>query len=270
MDTLKANYTTQMNQKGYKTLLQKMPILATWDDHDYGVNDSGAEYQKKKEAHQLFLDFIGVDANSSRRKQEGIYHSKLFKTLKGTIKVIVLDTRYFRTKLTKASKNDNKRYTANHSEKGTILGETQWNWLKNELSSSKADFNIIVSSIQVLSSEHGFETWGNFPTQVEKLKKTLLTSKAKNVLLLSGDRHISEFSKTKVHGLSYPLIDFTSSGLTHSYTNYSGEPNAYRIKNVVSEISFGLLKFDSKNKTITMEMPGKDNILQQKYTQIYD
>ncbi|MHB0755293.1 alkaline phosphatase D family protein [Polaribacter sp. M15] len=270
MDELKQHYRTQMNQKGYKSLLKKMPILATWDDHDYGVNDSGAEYEKKKEAQQLFLDFIGVSANSSRRKQEGIYHSQIFKTNKGSIKVIVLDTRYFRTSITKALKDDKKRYTPNTSKKGTILGETQWNWLQNELSTTTADFNIIVSSIQVLSSEHGFETWGNFPHEVEKLKKILTTSKAKNVLLLSGDRHISEFSKTMVNGLSYPLIDFTSSGLTHSYTSYSGEPNTYRIKNVISEISFGLLKFNFKNQTITMEMRGKDNILQQKLTQMYD
>lgn len=269
MEKLKNDYKTQINQKGYQTLVENIPIMGTWDDHDYGINDIGYEFDKKRESQQIFLDFLNVDMNSERRKKEGIYHSEIFKTSKGTIKVIVLDTRYFRTELIK-SKIKGKRYVPNSDKKSTILGEKQWNWLHSELSNSKADFNIIVSSIQVLSAEHGFEKWANFPNEIDKLKKTLITSKAKNVLLLSGDRHISEFSKTKIEGLSYPLIDFTSSGLTHAYSSFSGEPNSKRIQNVISEISFGVLKFNFENSTISMQMRGKNNILQQELIQVYD
>jgi alkaline phosphatase D len=270
MRKMKDDYTTQINQKDYKAFLKKTPILATWDDHDYGVNDGGVEFTYKKEAQQLFLDFLNVDAQSERRKREGIYHSKLINTPKGSIKVIVLDTRYFRTALTRAKMKNKKRYVPNSFGEGTILGKAQWNWLNSELTSSNADFNIVVSSIQFLSAEHGFEKWANFPHEVVQLKKVILNSKARNVVLLSGDRHISEFSQLKIDSLSYPLIDFTSSGLTHSYINYTGEPNRYRIKNVVSEISFGLLKFNFDKNTITMQMRGKDNILQQEFTQAYD
>ena len=268
MDTLRNDYKTLNNQKGYLDLVNNIPVMATWDDHDYGKNDSGVESPTKKEAQQVFLDFFNVDKNSLRRKQEGVYHSETFKTKKGSIKVIVLDTRYFRTALTKSTKNL-KRFTPNTNNKGTVLGKTQWKWLINELKTSKADFNIITSSIQVLSAEHGFETWGNFPHQVDKLKNTIIKSNAKGVLLLSGDRHISEFSKTEVSNLAYPLIDFTSSGLTHSYSGFTTEPNQHRVQNVVSEISFGLLKFNFKKKEITMEMRGKDNKLQQKLSQVY-
>ena len=97
---------------------------------------------------------------------------------------------------------------------GTILGTRQW--LTSKLENSKAAFNIIASSIQVLVAEHGFETWGNFPHEVEKLKKLIVKSNAKRVLLLSGEIYISEFSKTTVANLSFPLIDFTSSGLAHA------------------------------------------------------
>tara|TARA_R110002126_G_scaffold112105_2_gene250214 strand:- start:1917 stop:2954 length:1038 start_codon:yes stop_codon:yes gene_type:complete len=270
MRKMKDDYTTQINQKDYKAFVKKTPILATWDDHDYGVNDGGVEFTYKKEAQQLFLDFLNVDAQSERRKREGIYHSKLINTPKGSIKVIVLDTRYFRTPLTRAKIKNKKRYVPNSFGEGTILGKAQWNWLNSELTSSNADFNIVISSIQFLSAEHGFEKWANFPHEVVQLKKVILNSKARNVVLLSGDRHISEFSQLKIDSLSYPLIDFTSSGLTHSYTNYTGEPNKYRVKNVVSEISFGLLKFNFDKNTITMQMRGKDNILQQEFTQAYD
>ncbi|NCT09201.1 MAG: alkaline phosphatase family protein [Flavobacteriia bacterium] len=266
MKKMKQDYIDLKNQNGYVQLTKKLPVLATWDDHDYGLNDAGVEFSMKKESQKLFLDFFDVLKNDVRRTQEGIYHSQIFSTKKGSIKVIVLDTRYFRTSLTKAK---NKRYQPNTFGDGTILGTKQWNWLENELSSSKADFNVIVSSIQFLSSEHGFETWGNFPHEVEKMKNLILKSLAKNVLFLSGDRHISEFSKTTFDGLKYPIIDFTSSGLTHSYTSYSFEPNKYRIKNVVNDISFGILHFDFKNKSIKMQMRGKQNTLQQEFNQVY-
>ncbi|VAV86037.1 Phosphodiesterase/alkaline phosphatase D-like protein, partial [hydrothermal vent metagenome] len=152
---------------------------------------------------------------------------------------------------------------------GSMLGEVQWKWLTNQLQNSKASFNVIVSSIQFLSSEHGFESWGNMPHEVDKLINLIKTTQAKNVIILSGDRHISEFSKKEVDGLTYPIIDFTSSGLTHSYINFKGEPNQYRIEDVVFEKSFGILKFDFDKLTVTMQMRGKDNVLQQELIQSY-
>ena len=263
------DYKALKKQQGYLELVENLPVMATWDDHDYGFNDSGIEFHKKKQAQKLFLDFFNVDKKSPRRKQSGIYNAKKFRTKEGSIKVIVLDTRYFRTPLIKASKGTKKRYKANMDSNSSVLGAAQWNWLENELNTSKADFNIIVSSIQILSSEHGFETWGNFPNEVEKLKNSIIRSKAKGVFLVSGDRHISEFSKTTVSNLQYPLIDFTSSGLTHSYTSFVSEPNQYRVQNVISEISFGLLQFNFKNKSVTMQMRGENNKILQELNQIY-
>ncbi|AUC84486.1 alkaline phosphatase [Polaribacter sp. ALD11] len=268
MNKLKKDYETLKNQKGYLELVNNIPVMATWDDHDYGKNDSGIESPKKDEAQAIFLDFFNVGIKSPRRNQKGIYHSEIFKSEKGSVKVIVLDTRYFRTALTKSTKKK-KRFTPNTYGNGTVLGETQWKWLTDELNESKADFNIIVSSIQVLAAEHGFETWGNFPHEVDKLKKTIIKSNAKGVLLLSGDRHISEFSKTKVTDLSFPLIDFTSSGLTHSYNGFTSEVNKSRVQEVVSEISFGILKFDFDTHKITMQMRGKNNKLLQELSQTY-
>ncbi|GAB7256673.1 alkaline phosphatase D family protein [Polaribacter sp. OB-PA-B3] len=268
LEKLKEDYATQNNQNGYLDLVKNIPVMATWDDHDYGKNDSGEESPNKEEAQNAFLDFFNVDANDSRRNQKGIYHTETFKTEKGSIKVFTLDTRYFRTALT--DDNDSKkRYKPNTYGKGTVLGKQQWEWLSEELKNSKATFNIIVSSIQVLSQEHGYETWGNFPHEVDKLQQIIKDSKAKGVLLLSGDRHISEFSKIEVKDLNYPIIDFTSSGLTHSYKNFNGENNKNRVLNVVSQISFGVLKFDFDSHKITMEMRGKNNKLLQDLYQIY-
>ncbi|MFO7718917.1 MAG: alkaline phosphatase D family protein [Gillisia sp.] len=266
MDKMEQDYKIQKYHPGYQKLISSTEILATWDDHDYGKNDAGYEWEYKKESQEKFLDFLEVPKNDERRQREGVYHSKLFNLENGSINVILLDTRYFRSNLLK-SEDPDKRYDPNMD--GTVLGEAQWKWLEGELKNSKADFNLIVSSIQFLSAEHGFETWGNFPREVEKLKGLISSSKAENVVLLSGDRHISEFSKVEIPSLNYPLIDFTSSGLTHTYTSFSGEPNQYRAGEVISDLSFGLLFFDFSKKEITMQMRGVGNTLQQQLIQVY-
>lgn len=263
------NYRIQKNNADYVNFTKKVAVIGTWDDHDYGLNDGGFEYPKKAEAQQLFLDFLDVSQNDVRRKQEGVYFAKDYSVNNKTIKIILLDTRYFRTALT-ADNETEKRFKPNVYGEGTMLGEIQWEWLKNELQNSKAAYHIIVSSIQFLSGEHGFEAWGNMPHEVDKLVKILKLSGAKNTIILSGDRHISEISKKEIEGLPYPLIDFTSSGLTHSYTDFKGEPNKYRLGNVVSKKSFGQLNFDFKTNAVTLEIRGENNVIYESYAQNYE
>lgn len=268
MKKLKSIYDSQNNEEGYLKLRSKIPVIGTWDDHDYGLNDGGEEFTAKKESQQAFLDFLKVGKKDFRREKEGVYASHEYTTAKGSVKVLVLDTRYFRTALTPDTKTK-KRIKPNAYGEGTILGFKQWKWLENELKNSEANFNIIVSSIQFLSNEHGFECWGNFPHEVDKLKELIASSKAKGVLILSGDRHISEFSKTTVEELSYPLIDFTSSGLTHSYSSFTTEPNPYRVGSVVSVKSFGLLEFYFDKKKVLFKMMGDNGLMLSKFEQIY-
>jgi len=268
MQLLKNKYKKQSMQKGYGAIKKNMLVLGTWDDHDYGLNDAGEEFPKKEESQQLFLDFFDVPEDSPRRGREGIYHSTIIRTEKGSVKIIILDTRYFRTALN-SSEERGQRYQANTYGEGTILGYEQWNWLENEMAETDTEFTLVLSSIQFLSREHGFETWGNFPHEIDKMNQLLKDTKAENVIFISGDRHISEFSKLKVDGLAYPLVEFTSSGMTHSYSTFKGEPNQYRVGKVVNDLSFGLLKFNFKTKTVTMQMRGDKNILQQELIQSY-
>ena len=268
IDRLKAIYAQQDTVQGYANLKAAVPIIGTWDDHDFGVNDGGSEFAVKKESQQVFLDFMGVPKDSERRNQEGVYTSHDYTTLQGKIKILILDTRYFRSELLKDEDPD-RRYKPNEADDATVLGEAQWKWLQNELNHSDADFNLIMSSIQFLSGEHGFETWGNFPKEVEKLENMIIDSKAEGVIILSGDRHISEFSKKTLPGMDYPLIDFTSSGLTHSYFSYDGEPNQYRVGEVVSSKSYGTLTLDFKTKQVDFKIMGDNGVVLQELKQTY-
>lgn len=268
MEQLRGDYATQNAVPGYKKLKKHIPVIGTWDDHDYGLNDGGVEFEAKRGSQAEFLDFMGVPQDSPRRLQEGVYTSHDYQLPFGNIKVIVLDTRYFRTALT-PDMDTNKRTKPNPYGQGTVLGEAQWNWLEATLKDSKANFNVIVSSIQFLSNEHGFECWGNFPHEVDRLKKLIVDSRAKGVLFLSGDRHISEFSKSKVDELEYPIIDFTSSGLTHAYSKFSGEPNPFRVGSVVSTESFGLVRFNFFTNKVDFMMVGDNGVVFSRLEQSY-
>ena len=264
MQILKNNYAIQKRDTTYLNFVRTTTVMGTWDDHDYGVNDGGNEYRKKKESQQLFLDFLEVQPTDVRRKQEGLYYSQTFKIKEHAIKVLILDTRYFRSALTN-DETGKKRYQPNAYGAGTFLGEAQWQWLQKELTHSTADYHVIMSSVQVLSSLHGFESWGNMPHELERLEQLIVDSQAKGVILLSGDRHISEISVKKIGLNQIPLPDFTSSGMTHSYTSFSGEENPYRVSKVIFEKSYGIIRFDFQKRKVRMEMWGEENKLLEKY-----
>ena len=269
MKALRAMYDQQKNEPNYRKLAQTTDVLGTWDDHDYGLNDGGVEFKAKAASQQEFLNFMNVPKSSELRKRKGVYNSKNYVIDGHEVRIILLDTRYFRTPLTPDTETD-KRIKPNEYGVGTILGDAQWNWLEKELQNSTADFNIIVSSIQYLSQEHGFEAWGNFPHEVDRLAKLIDDTKPKGVVVLSGDRHISEFSKINLEGIDYPLIDFTSSGLTHAYREFSGEPNKYRVGEVVYTESFGILEFDFKAKTVDFKIIGDNGNVLGQLEQVYE
>lgn len=269
MQEMQGMYNKQFNQAGYATLRNTVPVIGTWDDHDYGKNDAGIEWTPKAEAQQLFLDFLEIPKNDSLRTQEGVYYKHEINTAQGRIQFLLLDTRYFRSPLLLSS-NPNKRYDswpANH--KATILGNQQWSWLEKQLQNSAYDFTFIVSSIQFLNQEHGWERWGIFPSEVDKFYKLLQNAKATNIILLSGDRHLAEVSVNQNAGLPYPLVDFTSSGLTHTYPDSPMLPNKYRVGRGSQDLNFGLIRVDFTKKQVHFEIRGVGNSLDQLHTQQY-
>jgi len=269
MSKMKADYDKVWANSDYKTLAEQTLITGTWDDHDYGKNDAGVDWEHKEAAQTILLDFLKVPENDIRRSREGVYTSEMYTTPKGSIKLILLDTRTFRDSL-KKSEDPNLRYDAwEGSEGGTILGEVQWNWLEKELQDDSANFTLIVTSIQFLNDQHGWEKWGNHPSEVTKMKEMLVAAKAKNVVLLSGDRHMAEISVGEIEGLQYPLIDFTSSGLTHTWIDGATEGNPLRISNVIKRLNFGVLLFNFEKNQITFELRGEDNFLYEQHLQQY-
>ncbi|MDU8885946.1 alkaline phosphatase D family protein [Yeosuana sp. MJ-SS3] len=252
MDTLRLKYNQLAEKSSYQNLKENAEIIATWDDHDFGWNDSGKYYEFKEESKEIFLDFFEEPKNSIRRTHQGIYHSYEYKHQGKIIQVILLDVRTFRDNLktNEGEFEEDSRYFyeleyAPHpvSENPTLLGSEQWKWLRSQLE-KPADVRIIGSGTQFGIEFNGYEAWANFPNEQERLLDLIIKTKANGVLFISGDVHYAEISKLKTPNL-YPIYDITSSGLSSTW--YFAAPNKNRIEGPIMENHFGLLTIDFDN-----------------------
>jgi len=247
---MQEKYALLKNSRFFRGLKNK-PILATWDDHDFGLNDGGSEYPQKKEAQAEFWNWLDEPADSPRRQQEGVYHSQSFGPSGKRVQVILLDTRYFRSSLKKVPKDKamlGGTSVPTDDESTTILGMTQWAWLEKVLQ-EPAELRIVVSSIQFAPEAHGGECWANFPHEQKRLLSLL---KSQTALVLSGDRHWCEFSKDGV-------FDFTSSSMTQKHPRGTPTPNKYRIVPKTYHLpNVGLVSIDWAAQSITAKIFGED------------
>ena len=259
MDTLKKKYRKLGNKKSYKNLKSKTPIIATWDDHDFGWNDTGKSYPFKEESKEIFMEFFDEPESSSRRKHEGIYHSYMYAYGENKLQVILLDGRTFRDDLKPYNgefDQDNsfgyypKDYAPHTDLTPTLLGEKQWKWLEEELK-VPADIRIIGSGTQFGIEWNGYEAWANFPHERKRMLDLIKSTKANGVLFISGDVHYSEISKLETD--FYPIYDFTSSGLSSTW--YFATPNKNRIEGPIMDNHFGLITifWEQDNTKIKME-----------------
>lgn len=260
MQVLQAKYTQLKSDSNYQGFTENHALIGIWDDHDYGVNDGGKDFPKKKASRDLMFDFLEVPKTHPAWQRKGGYTAYTFGETGKKVKVILLDARYFRDSLEK-SYPEPKTYVYLPNKEGDILGEAQWTWLEEELKNSDAQLHLIGSGIQIIPEDHRFEKWANFPTARKRLFETIAASGQENVVLLSGDRHISEFSQMDIEDKEKPLYEFTSSGLTHTWSGGGGEENQHRVGELTIATSFGAMEidWDATPLSVTMKMFSTQN-----------
>lgn len=250
MQVLRDKYAQLDADEGFATIRRGVPLVAVWDDHDYGANDAGREYPRRRESQQVFLDFFGAPADAPLRRQEGIYRTLTVGPPGRRVQFICLDTRYHRSPLAvlppaERVKGDGP-YRPTDDPAATVLGEPQWEWLAATLR-EPAEIRIVLSSIQVASIEHHFEHWGNFPAERARLLTLLRDTHAEGVIVVSGDRHAGEISRIPPgpEALGYPLYDLTASSFNQPRApGREHEPNRHRVGAVYGGVNFGTIEID--------------------------
>mmetsp|Transcript_39738 Transcript_39738/g.93064 ORF Transcript_39738/g.93064 Transcript_39738/m.93064 type:complete len:1153 (-) Transcript_39738:1378-4836(-) len=132
----------------YGPIAMGIPVTGTWDDHDWGSNNKGGDYECGIKSQNEFVIHFNIPDSDPRHpnqgssQQQGIYSANMFKIPNSStngIHVINLDARFFRSRTYKPCDGDAPDF----------LGEEQWAWLEEELQQT-AEVLVITSGIPVL------------------------------------------------------------------------------------------------------------------------
>lgn len=210
----------------YSKFRGAVPIIGTWDDHDYAWNNHDGSFEDKEASKQQLIEFLDIPAESLAARS-GIYQSYCFGPVGRRCKVILLDLRF---------NQDSSRVEP------SLLGEEQWQWLQSELAIQDFDLLVIGSSLNLMAVSDGgeLEGWSDFPGERARLYG-LLDALEQPVLVLSGDRHQAEFASCSTIA-NRKIHEFMSSGLTHYWKG--AMPNEYRIGEPVVARNFGVVEID--------------------------
>jgi hypothetical protein len=174
-----------------------IPVLALWDDHDFGVNNGDSRNKDKDFTLFLYESFFAQTyPNSKLKKGPGASFS--FRL--GSTNLVFADGRYFRS--------------VPLEKGGSFFSPTEVNWVMSELSRDPKVVNWIISGNQWFGSKFQEENFEHlFPEQFRHFLGLLNTQNVR-YLLVSGDTHFSEVKKIGFEGRS--LYEVTSSGM-HSW-----------------------------------------------------
>ena len=265
LDVMRSSYAKLAAQTGFQSLRASTPILAVWDDHDYGVNDGGSENPIKQEAKEIFASFFDVSVDDPMRSREGTYRADIYGPAGRRVQIIQLDTRWLRSPLKETDELNapgKQRFVPDNDPGKTLLGKTQWEWLAEELR-KPADLRFIVSSIQVLAEGHGWERWGNFPHEQRRLFDLIRDTAANGVIFLSGDRHRAAAYR-QIKDTPYPFYELTSSSLNAGVASRQPEIDPQRLGGkLYPGENFGEIEIDWARGVVRLDiltLPGAERV----------
>ena len=241
LDKLIRTYKQQYNN--LENFLKNVSTEFIWDDHDFGLNDGGSDYRYKDRAKELFLETWKIRSQDPRRLRDGLYFDKMIEKNGLKVHLIFLDNRTFKSewKLTdEFNKEGKERYVKDFDPDKTLLGKKQWQWLKEKLNED-SDIKIILSSLQILSLGHGWESWDKLPLERERLFNLIDESNVSNLFILSGDRHRGGFYRYKTDD-NNDIYEFTSSSLNLPIPFNTEEKGPLRIGSTYRKANFGVIR----------------------------
>lgn len=229
-------------------LLARTHHYATWDDHDYGPNNSDRTWVHKDLAKETFDLFWGNLTSGLPGSGEGI--TSTFRYV--DIDFFLLDNRSFRTP------NDQKR-----ADNKTLLGAPQLEWLIESLIFSDSPWKMVCIGGQVLNNSGRGETYLVLaPEEQQYLLRRIAEENITGVVFVDGDRHHSEFSETKLPNGNM-VYDITVSSLTAGTGSSRNETNDFRVAGTLTvQHNFGVLNFSGtgRNRQLSLDIFDKDGV----------
>jgi alkaline phosphatase D len=216
----------------FANLLRNTPLYATWDDHDFGANDTDGRLEGKDDVRRAFMEY---HANPSYgESDEGVYT----KFRRGGVEVFLLDTRYFA----------DTEPSPVAPDQSTLLGQRQWAWLRRELRASTAPFKLLASgmiwneAVRPGKPDH----WGSYPHERDALFRFIGQEKISGVVLVGGDIHrtrVLRYETTDTVG--YPLTELVTSPIHAGVMDAANAPHPALIHDSGEPHCFLLITVDT-------------------------
>ncbi len=222
-------YYRRQSNPDFRKLVAATPMYSIWDDHDAALDDIWmGPFKDKPDWKQPMVNVFNrnwVNPGEGDPDWPGCWYSFSI----GDVEIFMLDGRTYRTNPFKEEK--------------TMLGPVQKQWLFDSLKASTATFKIIGSPVAWASDAKpgSMDTWAGFIEEREEVYQFLSDHKIEGVILLSADRHRTDFWKNEREG-AYPLYEIMSARLTNIHT-HELIPEALFGYN--EKCSFALMEFDT-------------------------
>ncbi len=255
LDEVQESFADLAAREDFQAVRQNTAMMVAWDDHDYGANDSGKEFPFRGFAERIHEVFWGLE-DEDVGQWPGTYYARTFGPEGQRTQVIMLDTRFFRSKLTPTddwgAKGKERYLPAPAGSMQDMLGAAQWTWLENQLQ-QPADIRLIASSIQVMPTVHGWEAWSALPDERQRLFDLINRTDATGVIFLSGDRHTA-FIYEEDGVLPYAAHELTSSSLNVSFATESEEVDARQVGKGFPPENYGAVEIDWDAREVALKI----------------
>ncbi|MCX7617525.1 alkaline phosphatase [Tepidiforma sp.] len=171
---IRAAFARSLRAPAQQALWLDVPILYTWDDHDYGGDDSDRTTRSRAAARAVYREIV---PHYSLPLDGPIAQAVTV----GRVRVIVTDSR---------SERDPSRWQDGPGK--SMLGEAQLAWLFEELLRARGEAALIiwVNSVPWISSETGSDSWAAYADERRRIADFLVEHRIDNLVMLSGDAHM--------------------------------------------------------------------------------
>jgi alkaline phosphatase D len=199
LDQYREKYSLYRSDESLRKVQARFPTVMLWDDHEVQDNYAGGapdgglppehHYARRRQAaaYKAFFETMPY----SPPKPDRIYRRLAFGR---TVDLIGMDQRQYRADQP-CDDATGVPACADYDQPRDLLGRTQMNWVKSQLSASKAAWKVMANEVTIMPTRvlggafFGFDSWDGYPQEREELLAHIHNQQIKDVVFVTGDIH---------------------------------------------------------------------------------
>ncbi|HYI18841.1 MAG TPA: alkaline phosphatase D family protein [Solirubrobacteraceae bacterium] len=191
-------YALYRSDKSLRKLHAQAPMIVIWDDHEVQNNYAGGEDGGGLPPEELYSQPRREAGYAAWAESMPTYfgkRSRIYRRLKfgKTMDLIMLDQRQYRDD--QPCDDAVSPACADWSQPRDLLGRTQLDWAKRQLSASKAAWKVVGNEVMMMpakvlgDSYYTFDSWQGYPGEREELLAHIADEQIDDVVFVTGDIH---------------------------------------------------------------------------------